>query len=49
MLVWATKQERQERKLICDACDKKNGVRCGECGCFLIALQKLYRCPINKF
>lgn len=49
MLQWASKEERERRKAICEKCNRKDGVRCGVCGCFLIALQKLHRCPIDKF
>lgn len=45
------KKERDRRKSICDTCEKRNGVRCGECGCFIVALTKInpMKCPINKF
>lgn len=46
---WATETERKQRRAICDTCGNKTGVRCAVCGCFLIALQKLHRCPEGKF
>jgi hypothetical protein len=50
-MIFLNQQERQERKTICDNCEKKNGVRCGMCGCFLIAMQKVKftNCPLGKW
>jgi hypothetical protein len=50
-MIFLNQQERQDRKTICDNCEKKNGVRCGVCGCFLIAMQKVKftNCPLSKW
>lgn len=50
-MIFLNQQERNERKAICDGCEQKNGSRCGRCGCFLIAIQKVKfsKCPEGKW
>jgi hypothetical protein len=45
------KTGREFRKNICDKCEKKNDKKCSECGCYLIALQKVsfWSCPLKKW
>lgn len=42
---------RNHRENICNSCPSKNGVRCSECGCFLMFLRKIQtaECPKNKW
>lgn len=42
---------RNHRQSICDSCESKKGVRCAECGCFLMFLRKIDRaeCPLKKW
>lgn len=42
---------RNHRQSICDSCKSKSGVRCSECGCFLIFLRKVSyaECPQKKW
>lgn len=49
--MFTDEETRQHRQDTCNACDKKTGVRCSECGCFLIFLRKATRatCPLNKW
>lgn len=51
MYIFLKHEDREKRKLICDSCENKKGVRCGVCGCFLIALQKVkhMNCPAGKW
>ena len=48
---FVSKKERIRRKEICESCEEKQGVRCGVCKCFLIALQKIDppQCQLGKF
>ena len=44
--------EEYERRLkICDSCDRRDGNRCMECGCFLAlkAKGRVFECPIGKW
>ena len=42
---------RELRQKTCDSCEKKTGVRCSECGCFLMLLRKVESasCPLEKW
>ena len=42
---------RAQRESTCNACEKKQGVRCSECGCFLMLLRKVVvaTCPLGKW
>lgn len=44
-------QTRDNRERTCNSCPSKNGVRCSECGCFLIFLRKVTyaECPLKKW
>jgi hypothetical protein len=46
-----TKEQYQRRLEICDACDRRRGNRCLECGCRLSlkARGRAFRCPIGKW
>lgn len=49
--VFNDQETRDKRESICNECPSKDGVRCGECGCFLIFLRKINwtHCPLNKW
>jgi hypothetical protein len=49
--MFTTQETRKHRQDICETCPSKNGVRCSECGCFLIFLRKasFAKCPLNKW
>jgi hypothetical protein len=51
MTIFLSTEDREKRKAICDACESKDRVFCKECGCFLIALQKVkkFECQKNKW
>jgi hypothetical protein len=44
-------EETARRKVICDQCEHKKGIKCGVCGCFLIALQNTTfgKCKLDKW
>lgn len=46
-----TPEEQQKRLDICNQCDKKQGNRCGECGCFLKIKTSWAssECPLKKW
>lgn len=50
-MIFLKQLERDQRKSICDSCEHNTGKRCGQCGCFLIALQKIKfsKCPLGKW
>ena len=49
--VIVSKSVLEERRSVCDGCDRRDGNRCGECGCFLSLAQRLVRkdCPLGKW
>ena len=46
-----TKHQYQQRLEICDACNRRQGNPCMECGCriSLKAQGRAFRCPLNKW
>jgi hypothetical protein len=49
--IFTNKEERDKREATCTSCSSKNGIQCGECGCFLMFLRKIQSasCPLNKW
>lgn len=46
-----TADQYRQRLEICDACDRRRGNRCMECGCRLSlkARGRAFRCPLDKW
>lgn len=49
--IFTNKETRSHREEICTSCPSKNGIKCSECGCFLMFLRKVQSatCPLNKW
>jgi hypothetical protein len=49
--IFTDKETRNQREEVCASCPSKNGVKCGECGCFLMFLRKVQSatCPLSKW
>lgn len=50
-MIFLKQPEREQRREICNSCEHNMGKRCSQCGCFLIALQKIKfsKCPADKW
>jgi len=44
-------QKAKERKSICDSCERRKGIMCGECGCVVVAKVNcsICECPLGKW
>lgn len=42
---------RQHRQQVCNSCEHQQGVKCNQCGCFLMFLRKIHTatCPLSKW
>lgn len=47
----ASKEQYAERLEICEPCDRRVGLSCGECGCWLRPKAKMRteKCPLSKW
>jgi len=44
-------EEEEKRISICNGCNLRNGIKCGDCGCYLMAKVKcsICKCPVDKW
>lgn len=44
-------EDEKKRTAICNDCNRRKGIKCGQCGCYLMAKVKcsICECPIGKW